>query len=585
MLSNPFHQKKYELRVVAEGIRFSFRASITINLLAMLIPVVIAFVFWKLVDTTMIILWVMALWAVYLVRIAMAIRFQRQLRSDPETLKWGQALAAISFLSGCFWGVAIILFYSPDRLTETTIFLVTIATMVSGSLINRSYWLAEANAYAVPTIGIPIMYLLTHATGGLEQAMGYLLMIYLAMIIPSGMRLRENAYKLISLRFENRELLERMKLQKEKAEFANKSKTRFLAAANHDLRQPVNALGFLTYAMKNELNSTEGKNLYQKLELTVKNLGGLLKSLLDISHLDAATVHYKTEIVDFQLIARQMMTEFIPLASKHSLSLSLGPHHFSVLSDKMLLERIIRNLVDNAIRYTEKGGVLLGCRKRGDFLSIEVWDTGYGIQKAEIQHIFDEFYQINNPQRISQDGLGLGLPICQRSAALLGHELTVSSRYRKGSVFKLRVPLSDQPAYQHVQQRTPKIEGQLLNNKWVLIVDDDTTGTEAFSTVLKCWGANTLTASTLAEALQSIEENQSPPDIILTDYRLQHETGLEVIETLTNNGKINIPAVIVTGDTAAYALKTLHQSGYPVLHKPVAPEALYSTLVESLALD
>jgi CheY-like chemotaxis protein len=272
--------------------------------------------------------------------------------------------------------------------------------------------------------------------------------------------------------------------------------------------------------------------------------------------------------------------ELAPQANKKGLVYRSSETHYVVHSDPTLIEMIIRNLVSNAIRYTHHGGVLIVARKKQNHLSLEVWDTGIGIDNSSFEDIFKEFQQLGNSERDRQKGLGLGLSIVQKMVQILKLDLQFASRLAKGSVFKVRLPLTYVTVLED-ELKSPETETHQLHAR-ILVVDDDTTVRLAMASLLTQWGCECDVAASLQEAM-SIAKNHAP-DLIISDYRLRdHCKGTEVIDAVRAVCGNTIPAILVTGDTAPVRLREASASALPLLHKPVSPSQLYSQL--SLMLE
>jgi CheY-like chemotaxis protein len=303
--------------------------------------------------------------------------------------------------------------------------------------------------------------------------------------------------------------------------------------------------------------------------------------LLDISKLDAGVVKVNAADIRLQPIFNQMRIEFETQARSLDLKFRVRDSAESVHSDPVLLTNVIRNLLSNALRYTRRGGVLLACRRRGRELRIEVWDTGIGIPPAEQKRVFNEFYQLNNPERDRSKGLGLGLAICQRLCALLNHNLTMNSRVDKGTMFRIAVP----PARSLPRgPETRPTDESMLDRKTVLVIDDEKEILNAMSAILRAWKCRVLIASSAAEAVRVVSEAATPPDLIVCDYRLRNdEIGTAAIQAVQQALKRPVPAIIMTGDTAPERIREAQASGHALLHKPVKPAQFYATLQELLA--
>jgi signal transduction histidine kinase len=274
--------------------------------------------------------------------------------------------------------------------------------------------------------------------------------------------------------------------------------------------------------------------------------------------------------------------EYAPIARQKRVTLTVMKTSAHVLSDPSLLGRIVRNLLANAVRYTDRGGVVLGCRRRGNTVRIEVWDTGRGIPVERHGEIFREFYQLENPERDRRKGLGLGLAIVERLAKLLDHAVELRSSVGKGSMFAITAPLGSQADCVPIES-SPDAAGVFdLSGALVLVIDDEGAVQEGMAALLRKWKCEVLTAGSGKEMLEQLVAVQKLPDLIVSDFRLRGaENGIEVVELLRNEFNVDIPALLVTGDTAPDRLRDAEASGLPILHKPLNPARL-RTLIANL---
>jgi CheY-like chemotaxis protein/anti-sigma regulatory factor (Ser/Thr protein kinase) len=274
--------------------------------------------------------------------------------------------------------------------------------------------------------------------------------------------------------------------------------------------------------------------------------------------------------------------EYAPVARQKNLALIVMKTSVYVRSDVSLISRIIRNLLSNAVSYTDRGGVVLGCRRCGDSVRIEVWDSGRGIPADRHEEIFREFSQLENPERDRRKGLGLGLAIVQRLARLLGHEVELRSEVGKGSVFSLTVPRGVEEDCICVDALPETTTAFDLSHALVLVIDDEAAVQDGMATVLRKWGCDVLTSGSGEEMLAKLVGVRRLPDLIVSDYRLRGlENGIQVVEMLRNEFNAEVPALLVTGDTAPDRLRDAEASGLPILHKPVNPARL-RTLIANL---
>jgi signal transduction histidine kinase/CheY-like chemotaxis protein len=361
-------------------------------------------------------------------------------------------------------------------------------------------------------------------------------------------------------------------------ELANLAKTRFLAAASHDLRQPLHALGLLVAQLAADANLAERRRTVARIGVAVSAMNELFDALLDISKLDAGAVDPDVTAFPIDPLLRKIENMFATLARDKSLRLRVLPSHAWVRSDRILLERILLNLVSNAVRYTERGGIIVGCRRHGDACRIEVWDSGIGIPEDQRQNIFGEFYQVADAGA-NRGGLGLGLAIVDRLCRLLDHALDLASVPGKGSRFSITVPAA--PARVERAEAADPLQTaiQPFAGKFVLMIDDDRLVLDGMSGLLGSWGCRVSAWTSPGAALANFFELHNKPDLIITDYHLAHgENGIELIERLRGAFHAPIPAVLISGDTSLERKREAEARGYELLQKPVPPMTLRATL-------
>ncbi len=364
---------------------------------------------------------------------------------------------------------------------------------------------------------------------------------------------------------------------------ASEGKSRFLAAASHDLRQPMHALGLFVAQLRSHMTSAEGGRLVDRIDDAVIGMNELFNALLDISKLDAGAL--TPTITGFpiaDLLARIAST-FTAVAQEKGLALRLVQSTAWVRSDSILLERIVLNLVSNAVRYTASGGVVVGCRRRSGALGIEVWDSGPGIPEDQRRKIFSEFYRLADAARTSQTGLGLGLAIVDRLCALLDHPIELTSTPGKGSCFSVTVPMAA-PAALSKSEQPQQAAVDVARGKLVVVIDSDALVLEGMRGLLRNWGCRVVTAATPEAALAEVADvgPETRPDLIISDFHLaEGQSGIAAIAQL-RKAYGAIPAFLMSGDTAPERLRDAQESGYRLLHKPVEPMTLRAMMTKFL---
>jgi len=368
--------------------------------------------------------------------------------------------------------------------------------------------------------------------------------------------------------------------KKEEAETATLAKSRFLAAASHDLRQPTHALGMFVARLAQLQHDAETRHLIAHLEASVRAMQDLLDALLDISRLDADTVKANPRPFPLAELLEPLRRGMMPVATEKGLRLRVRPSQVWVMSDPILLSRILLNLVSNALSYTYQGGVLVACRTRRDgrHVSIEVWDTGIGIAPEHQQDIFREFFQIANPERDRNKGLGLGLNIVERTAKLLGCPLRLKSIPGRGTHFSIEVPIAQHGHRQAALAPHEAMSADELNGLQVLVIEDDSASAQALSGLLESWGCTVVAVEDLQGALSAVRA-AFDPQVILSDYRLRNgENGVDALHGLRTALGRPVPACLMSGDTDPALMQACRDAGLPLLHKPVRPAKLRALL-------
>ena len=389
----------------------------------------------------------------------------------------------------------------------------------------------------------------------------------------------------VSERHDAQQALEVAKLQ---AQQANMAKSRFLAAASHDLRQPLQSLVLLQGLLAKTVEGEKAKKLVARFDETLNAMSGMLNALLDINQIEAGIV--RPEIVCFPIsdLLERLKGEFAYHAQAQGLSFRVVSCGLSICSDPALLEQMIRNLLSNALKYTRKGKVLLGCRRRKGMLSIEIWDTGIGIPDGELRAIFDEYHQIDNAARERKRGLGLGLSIVQRLGGLLGHQVRVASNLGKGSVFAIEVTVPTSDSAPRPERDSPGKSVEVAKGAprtgAVLVVEDDPEVCDLLELLLEEEGYRTMTAPDGIAALDLVAHEGFRPDLIVADYNLPGGmNGLDAAGTLRKRLQRQIPVIILTGDISTNVLRKIASGDCVQLNKPVKSAELMQVAERLLA--
>lgn len=394
--------------------------------------------------------------------------------------------------------------------------------------------------------------------------------------------LQEANRNLLQQIVERKRIEQALREARDAAEAANHSKDKYLAAASHDLLQPLNAARLLISTLRERSLPLAEHNLVERSHQALEGAEDLLTDLLEISRLDQAAVKPDIEAYRLEDLLAPLASEFEPVAAAAGLQLKARIANCTISTDFRLLTRILRNFLSNACRYTEHGRILLGARRRGAFLELQVWDTGQGISADQLQNIFLEFNQLNAGRAAERKGVGLGLAIVERIARMLDYPIGVRSRPGHGSMFSIRVPLAEQALEQPAAVaalRNPV--GDPLPGRRLLVLDNELSILHSMSALLEQWGCEVLTAVDEAAAIQAL--GGQAPDLILADYHLDHGvTGCTVLVALRQRFAASIPAVIITADRSDQCRRELQRLGVPLLNKPVKPGKLRAVLSQML---
>jgi len=385
-------------------------------------------------------------------------------------------------------------------------------------------------------------------------------------------RVRERTGELTRLNAE----LERAKAE---ADDANVSKTRFVAAASHDILQPLNAARLYVTSLIERQHHSDDTDLVANIDASLEAVEEIFAALLDISRLDTGAM--KPEFGDFRLdeLLHRLEVEFAPLAREKGLDLTFMPCSQTIRSDRRLLRRLLQNLISNAIKYTPRGRVLVGCRRRGGRLRVEVYDTGIGIPHAKRRAVFKEFHRLDQGARVAR-GVGLGLSIVERIARVLDCEVTLKSNVGRGSRFAIEVPCGIGHVAAPKLRAPARLDLGRLDGTAVLCIDNDRAILDGMELLLGGWGCRTLVAADLVEALAAIEATGLEPDGFLVDYHLDGGNGVAAIAELRRRLGRHVPAIVITADRSLHVRDEVRAEAAHLLNKPIKPASLRALITQ-----
>lgn len=530
-------------------------------------------------------IWVAAQVVIQSLRAVMLRAFRRSAPSDRELLRWAHIFLAHQALVGVLWGTTMFLFFHPDQPITLALILCCLYSIAAGGVPAQAYYPPSLYTLVGVLFGMVLVRLL--ATGNFGFIMVGIASSLFAVTMAGFCRVQSRAVADgFRIRFENRALVEALTEQKaaaeearHKAELASLAKSQFLAAASHDLRQPLYALSLFSASLEELRLDAEGKLVVGSIQDSIAVMESLFDGLLDVSKLEAGVIRPRLAPVAVDAMFDRLSQVFRPIALERGLDLRFRSNGEWVRSDGALLEQVLSNFVSNALRCTPEGGILVAARARRDEILFEVWDTGTGIGDEDRERIFDEFVQLGNPERDRRKGLGLGLSIARRAAALIDGRISLASRLGLGSRFGLAQPRSTalvaSGAFNDVTIANNVATVPRLPDLPVLLVDDDRDVRGALGDLLGRWGVHYEVFADADSALARIAAG-GRFGMTLADYRLSGEiNGLELIAAIAaRHPAPQPPAVLITGDFDAALLAAADAHGVPLLHKPLRPADL-----------
>ena len=525
------------------------------------------------------VVWFAALTGVFLAHVGLC-RAYKGAPSTRDWRPWAFWFSLACLCEGLTWGGGSIVLMTTGGMERELSVMVVVVAVASCSTAVFGAFLPAFLLFMLPTMTPYLLWTLFHFDGRHGVLFG-LDAIYIVAVSAVGWRAARTIVDILNLRFENSDLVEDLREQTRRAEEASVSKSRFLASASHDLRQPIHALSMFVGALRHHDLDAEARRILEHVDRSIDAMDTLFSALLNISRLDAGVIERRLAAFPIQPMLERIVADHAVAAREKGIAVTLRPCSLTVFTDPILLERILRNFVSNAVSFTRVGRVVVGCR-RGRLLRIAVFDTGPGIPLAEQGRIFEEFYQIANPERDRTKGLGLGLAIVSRLAAMLDCPVALRSMVNKGSVFSVSVPIASGADIQ-ILAGDPDVE--TVTQGLVLVVDNETMIQEAMRTLLKSWGFDVIVAGSCAEMLDRTDACPDVPSLIISDLRLRdHENGIDVIRELQAQYNEDIPGLLITGDTSPDRIRQSAESGFQLLHKPIAPGRLQKAINEILAM-
>jgi signal transduction histidine kinase len=584
-MNEPEVDEKFEGEVLRECIKFLFDHLSFALLSNFAISSGMVVMLWSGGQGQSLVYWLIAVAVLAWGRWVLGAKFRQVSETDFDALLWGRRYTLSLLLSGGLLGFAGVWFFPESFLSLGELALVLVIMSIGSIMLHAAYRQAHVVYVLLTLLPFTLRCFLTQEM--FDAVVGVVVLLFIPINLYLAKKMGVTVIKSIHLQLRNQALIKELTAQTEiaqsaqiQAEQANRDKTRFMATASHDLRQPVQALEFFSAALNLELQAHPSRALAENIRATGRELGELLDALLDFSQADLSVVHPVKRDHPVADLLQRLRAEFSLQANEKGLRYQVVSSSAWVHSDPVLLERMVRNLLTNAFKYTRTGKVLLGCRRVAAGLRIEVHDTGVGIPLDQQQLIFGEFIQLENPERDRRKGLGLGLAIVDNLARAMSLTLTLRSTPNKGSVFGVTVPLGVPQAATTTADLEPAVDQS--DNALILLVDDDVQIRESVARLLENWGYAVITADSAAEALEVLKARARVPNVVLADQRLREgKTGLQAIHDIRAYCGHTVPAALLTGDTEPAHAAQAKALGIPLLRKPL-PAAKLRSLIGNL---
>ncbi len=541
---------------------------------------IVAWTFWAQQSHSFLLGWLGAILFLSALRGLFLYQFSR-LKPGANTIrKWAWLFTVGALLSGLVWGALPWLILDTSSTFNTLFVILAMLGIIAATMGTHAAFLPAYFSFAIPVAVLLASRLELESSG--FHVFTYMMVLFLVVFLFSSTNYCHLMKASIRQRFEKMDLIRALEIKNREAETANRDKSRFLAATSHDLRQPLHALDLYLAALSRSPDQQERRQLTAQARLSSKALGELLNALLDISQLDTGAVEARICTTSLPEIIREVAGECVPVASDKGLQMRWHiPSRCEVQTDPVLFQCMLRNLISNAIRYSTEGGVLVGVRNRNGLARVQVYDTGPGIPEHQLEQIFSEFHQLDNPERDRSKGLGLGLAIVRKLSLLLNHPVHAHSRPGRGSCFSIDLPMRKvEDAYK--QTAASENEATDVSGLFVLVVDDDRTILNATCAWLRSMGCEVLLAESWNDALAELKQHPYPvPDVIVSDYRLRSQlSGIDVVDSARGYFASRIPAIIISGDISAETTSLAHDAECYYLKKPAQEASLLKLLMQ-----
>ena len=533
-----------------------------------IVVALVAFLLYRWSQDTRVLIWAVTIFLINGFGLIRAVISRDDVFDEPRRIGFSETIMAT--INGVLFAL-LPLMVVPKATAEITMWIVFASTALAAASISmQSSWLPVFLGFNCTQMGA-LAYSLSLREEAIYHGLALGVLILLVALALFAFNLQRAIQNAIILRFENNGLIHKLRSALTQTAEANRAKSVFLASASHDLRQPLHALGLLTETLGGTSLDEKQQLVQEHMMSAVESTRTMLDSLLNISKLDAGAISAEPRPFLVQSIFSKLEAELAPTADENDLIYRTRETIAAAHSDPFIVELILRNLIANAIRYTQRGGLLVACRRRAiGQLVIEVWDTGVGMLPDQLDDIFREFKQLDNPERDAQKGFGLGLAIAQGLAKTIDSEILVRSKPGKGTVFRFTIPMSKADIIADLPNPTTLNE---FIGKRILIIDDDLRIRISMRSLLETWGCECIDAESAEDAIAML--HGTTIDLMLVDYRLREgKTGRDAINELRSTLPQSVPAIIITGDTGKDRIQEAQSVDALLLHKPASASQL-----------
>ncbi|WP_035383268.1 hybrid sensor histidine kinase/response regulator [Ferriphaselus sp. R-1] len=589
-----FHIDESTLLVRADQIRTRIAAYPVMIGSQTIVALSLVWMMWDIVARHLLLGWLALILTCLAVDGWFLLRHKHETSTVAQCRRWSRHFVIYVTLLGALWGSIGVVMFVPGNLAYQALLICVILGLAAGAVTINPVYVPAQFIWSILVLAPSIVMMLS-VGDEVHLALGFMLLLYATTVLNDGYQLSRRLLQALLRGYENTALLKDLSAEKivseaarEKAEAANREKSRFLAAASHDLRQPLQALMLFSDALSNHVHDRDpvAQKLAGQIESSVSSLTDMLGALLNVSRLESGVVQPQLQHFNLQHLLDRLYLEFYRIALDQNLSFTVSVDADSsegliVHSDPSLLEQIIRNLASNAVRYTSRGEIVITCRQEAGQVRICVTDTGIGISKEDLPLIFNEYFQSNNPQRDRRQGLGLGLSIVRRVEKLLGYRLEVESKLGEGTAICFAVPQGEVALetfpYQ-VQEATESVYGVR-----VALLEDDLEIREATQELLESWGCQVVAGGLPDEVVARYDALGQRPDILLSDYRLPAGvTAIHASKQMRERWGASLPVLIVTGDTGSATFQEFQSNQAILLHKPISPSRLRAVIYHAV---